>query len=260
VAGLEGSALVLAAAALALFRFSHGFVRLRRRGRTDHAAWDRAVLFAAGVALATLPLLTRLDESSLAGHMLEHVLIADVAVVLLLLAVRGPLLFFVLPAAPARSVARSPVLGRVASRLSRPWLALLVWACVYASWHVPAAFDLARTNGAVHAAQHASFVAAGALVWMQLVDPAGRRALSIGERLAFAGALFGLGQVLGMLLLVAPEPLFPSYAAGAGALADQQLAGVVMMIEQLLTLGACAVLLVRSSMRAQLRGPSPAHA
>ncbi len=234
---------------MALLRFGHAFVRLRRRGRSDHAGWDRAALFAAGVALATLPLISPLEGSSLSGHMLEHVLIGDAAAALLLLAVRGPLLFFIIPPLAARSVARRAPLRAAAGLLSRPWFALTAWACAYAGWHVPAAYDYAVAHEQVHLVEHLSFVAVGLLVWTQLVDPAGRRTLSVGARLAFAGALFVFGQVLSDLLFLAPEPLFRSYAGDVSALRDQQLAGLVMMVEQLLTLGICAVLLVRSSLR-----------
>jgi cytochrome c oxidase assembly factor CtaG len=139
----------------------------------------------------------------------------------------------------------------------RPWVALAAWAAVYAGWHVPAAYDYAVAHESAHALQHVSFVAAGFLVWTQLVDPAGRRALSIGGRLAFAGALFAFGQVLSDVFLIATEPLYATYAADPSALKDQQLAGVVMMFEQLLTLGALAILLVRSCLQGET-GPGTA--
>lgn len=50
----EPAPLVLAAAFVALLRFAQAFVRLRRRGRRDHAGWDRALLFGAGLLLVTL--------------------------------------------------------------------------------------------------------------------------------------------------------------------------------------------------------------
>lgn len=253
----ETSPLVLAGAAAALACFGHGFVRLRRRGRHDHAGWGRAALFTAGLALATLPLLSPLDaagdEGLLTAHMLEHVLIGDAAPPLLLLALRGPLLVFALPVPLARPAAR------IVPRLTaRPWLALSVWAAAMAAWHVPAAYDYAVLHPWAHVCEHLSFVTAGLLVWMQLVDPAGRGRLSLGGRLAFAGAVFGFGQVLGDVLLLS-HPLYPFYAQrssrrfGLSALTDQQLAGVAMMAEQLVTLGTCAALLVGSSLR---RGPA----
>src|SRR5262249_61503211 len=94
---------VLVAAAVAAALFAQAFIRLRRRGRSDHAPWTRALLFAAGLALAILPLVSPLDAAGdqylLSAHMLQHVLIGDAAPLLLVLAVRGPLVFFLLPAA-----------------------------------------------------------------------------------------------------------------------------------------------------------------
>src|SRR5436309_135616 len=101
--------LVLGAAALALWRFWHGFLRLRRRGRRDHAGWGRALLFTVGMALAVLPLVSPLDEAAdgrLSVHMLQHVLVGDAAPAVLLVAVRGPLLAFVLPVPLGRLMAR----------------------------------------------------------------------------------------------------------------------------------------------------------
>jgi putative membrane protein len=254
---VTSATLVAAVAAAAALRFGHAFARLRRRGRSDHAGLDRVALFAAGLALVVLPLVSPLADESLTGHMLEHLLIGDAGIALLVLSVRGPLLFFLLPPAATRTVARRGPLRRTAGLLARPWVALAAWASAYAFWHVPAAYDYAVRNELAHIAEHATFVAAGLLAWTQLVDPAGRRALSAAARIAFAGALFAFGQILGDLLLLAPEPLFSSYGDGADAVKDQQLAGLVMMVEQLLALGTCAALLVRSSMRPHR---TPAHA
>src|SRR4051812_414817 len=134
--------LVLGAAAVASLRFTWGFVRLRGRGRRDHAGWDRPVLFAAGLALAVLPLVSPLDEAGdeflLSAHMLQHVLIGDAAPALLLLSVRGPLLAFVLPAFVGRALAR-------VERLP-VWASLVLWGAAIGAWHVPAAYDAALTS------------------------------------------------------------------------------------------------------------------
>jgi cytochrome c oxidase assembly factor CtaG len=258
VDGRGVSPLVVGAALLSLLLFARALVRLRRRGRSDLAGWDRAALFAAGIVVLLLPLGTPLAGSSLSGHMLEHVLVGDLGPALVLLAVRGPLLFFLLPPVVTRTVARRAPLRRVAVLLLRPWVALAVWAAAYAGWHVPAAYDYAVAHEPAHGLQHLSFLVAGLLVWAQLVDPAGRRLLSVGERLAFAGLVFAFGQILGDVLLLAGQPLYESYVGDADALEDQQLAGVVMMVEQLLTLGTCAVLLVRSCLRVPGRVPARA--
>ena len=245
---------VLGAAALALVRFTHAFLRLRRRGRPDHAGWDRPALFIVGLALATLPLVSPLDaagdEFLISAHMLQHVLIGDVAPALLLLAVRGPLLAFVLPAPLGRLVARVEALP--------VWASLGIWAAAIGAWHVPAAYDFALSHPVVHDLEHASFVTAGFLVWTQLIDPARRGRLSTQQRLAFAGALFVLGQLLSDVLLLA-GPLYPAYAAqpqrlfGLSPAADQQLAGLVMMVEQTVALGLFAALLLRALIKGSSR-------
>jgi putative membrane protein len=230
---------VVVPAAAALLLFLRGFLRLRRRGRRDHAGRGRAALFGAGLACLVLPLVSPVGAAahrSLAAHMLEHVLIGDAAPALLLVALRGLLLFFVVPAPVLRALA--PL-----RRSFRPLYALCAWTLALAAWHIPAAYDFALHHGAAHELEHVSFVLAGFLVWTQLVDPTRHGRLSVPQRLAFAGALFGLGQPLGMLLLLASHPLYPAY----GALRDQQLAGLIMMAEQLLTLGTCAVVLLRSA-------------
>jgi putative membrane protein len=127
-----------------------------------------------------------------------------------------------------------------------------VWTVVFAAWHVPAAYELALRAGPVHVLQHASFGLAGVLVWAQLVDPARRGRLTLPARLAFAGALFGLGQVLGNVLLLAPEPFYSSYRT----LQDQQHAGLVMMGEQLLTLGFWTLLLLQRGGFFRLSSPA----
>jgi putative membrane protein len=238
-ASWDPAPLVLGAGAFALWRFWHGFLRLRRRGRADLAGWDRAVLFTAGLTLAILPLVSPLDAEAdrlLSAHMLQHVLIGDAAPALLVLSVRGPLLAFVLPVP----------LGRLVARIERlpVWASLALWAVAFAGWHVPAAYDSALAHSTVHDLEHASFVTAGLLVWTQLLDPGRRRRLSTGGRLAFAGCLFALGQILSDVLFLA-GPLYPAYGSSAS---DQQVAGLVMMGEQTIALGVYAGFVLREAL------------
>jgi putative membrane protein len=255
----EAPIAVLAGAAFALALFGQAFVRLRRRGRKDHAGWDRAALFTIAVAIGTLALVSPLDyvgeEYLLSAHMLQHVIIGDLAVALAILALRGPLVFFLIPAAVLGSLARLDWLRTGLAFLLRPKVAFALWAIVIAAWHVPAAYDYTLTHQVVHDLEHLSFVVVGVLVWVQLVDPARRRDLSLVGRLALAIALFAAGQVLADVLIFAQRPLYGSYAEqpdrllGLSPLEDQRLAGLVMMGEQLLTLGTCVALLLLAQHR-----------
>jgi putative membrane protein len=246
---------VVVASALALLLFAQAWLRLRRRGRRDHASWGRALVFGAGLAVLVLALCSPLDAAGegylLSAHMLQHVAIGDAAPALLVTAVRGPLVFFLLPAPVLGPLARLGPLRRALSFLLEPAVSVALWAAVFAAWHVPAAYDHVLSRPAVHDLEHASFLVAGVLVWTQLVDPARRGRLTLGRRLGLAALLFACGQVLGDVLVFSYHPLYPAYAdqparvLGLSPLRDQQLAGLAMMVEQLLTLGTCAVLITR---------------
>ena len=256
----EAPPAVLAGVAASLALFGQAFFRLRRRGRTDHAGWGRAALFFAAVAIGTLALVSPIDyigeEYLLSVHMLQHVILGDLAVALAVVAIRGPLTFFMLPAAVLGRLARLGWLRGFLGGLLNPWLAFGLWTLTIAAWHIPAAYDYVLDHQIVHDLEHLSFVVVGLLVWMQLVDPARRGELGIPGRLALAIALFAAGQILSDVLIFAMRPLYPSYAEqthrlmGLSPLEDQRLAGLVMMAEQLLTLGTfVAVLLVTQHRR-----------
>jgi cytochrome c oxidase assembly factor CtaG len=247
----EPAPAVIVGAGLVLALFAQAFVRLRRRGRVDHAGWWRALLFVLAVALGTLPLVSPLDEVGdsylLSGHMLQHVLIGDAAPALALVALRGPLMFFMLPTPLLRGLSRIAWLRALLRVLLRPSVSLAAWMLVIAAWHVPAAYDYALRDQTVHDLEHVSFMLAGVLVWMQIVDPARRRHLSISQRIGYMLALSGGGAVLAALLVFA-RPLYPAYAGSFGLTAqeDQQLAGIVMIGEQLTALGLCGWLMLRA--------------
>ena len=259
---------VLAAAGLALLLYAQAFWRLRRRGGPARAPWSRPVLFALAVAAAVLALVSPLDAAGvdflLSAHMLQHVVIGDLVPALALLAVRGPLVFFLLPARALGALGRIEPLRRALGFLLRPRVAFCAWALVVGAWHVPHAYDYVLTQPVVHDLEHVTFVVAGLLVWAQLVDPARRRVLSIPSRVGFALVLFACGLVLGDVLVFSLHPLYGAYAAqperlfGLSPLIDQRLAGIVMMADQLLTLGTCvAVLLIlRQRAPANARAPS----
>ena len=223
-----------------------GFRRLRRRGRADLAGWGRAALFVLAVTLGLLALLSPLDavaeDELLSAHMLQHVVIGDLVPLLLVLALRGPLLFFVVP----------PRLGRVAAGVG-PVPAFAFWLAALGVWHVPAVYDAALSRPLLHAAEHACFFAAGVLVWTQLVDPARRAALSRWGAIGYAAALLAVGQLLANSLILTSRVVYPAYAdadlLGLSARSDQDAAGLVMMLEQVATFGTFAVLGVLAAFR-----------
>ena len=259
--------LVLAAAAVAVAFFAQGWRRLHRR-RPDLAPWSRWPLFLLGVGIVLVGIVSPLDavaeEYLQSAHMLQHVLIADLGVAIALVAVRGPLSMFFLPRDLLAPLARMRPLRAGLSLLLRPRVAVPLWLLVLVAWHVPALYDAALGHPLVHRAEHLSFVVVGALVWTLLIDPARHGRLTVNERIGLAIALFWMSQLLAYPMLFSFRPFYDVYAEqperlfGISALVDQKLAGVVMMVEQALTLGIAFLLLRRIAQRErEAKRPAP---
>jgi putative membrane protein len=242
----------LAFALVAAAVYVPAFTRVRRRDRAL-APWTRAALFACGLVVMLGPLVSPLNRAGerylLCAHMLEHVLLSDAGAALLVLSVRGPIASALLPGpapAPLRAAARM---------LMRPPVTLAAWVVGVSVWHIPAVYDRALAHPALHDLEHLTFVLVGLLAWTQLIDPAGSGRLGIPSRLAFTVAMFFAGQVLSDALVFSFRAYYPAYAdrpgrlLGLSPLTDQRLAGIVMAVEQLVTLGACFVLLLRELRR-----------
>jgi cytochrome c oxidase assembly factor CtaG len=255
--------LIVAAAAVALFL--QGWLRLRGRGRVDHAGLDRLALFLGGIVVVLIGIVSPLDpiaeEYLQSAHMLQHVLLADIGVALIVLAVRGPLTVFFLPRAVLRRVARSRVVRRAARAVTRPSVTVLLWVSVLVVWHVPSLYEAALQHKAVHDLEHLSFVVVGTLVWIQLIDPLRHGRLTIGERIGLAAVVFWVGQILAYVIVFEPTPLFETYTEqderllGLSPLTDQKIAGVLMMVEQMVTVGTCLLVLVSQARKQRAAVP-----
>ena len=131
-------------------------------------------------------------------------------------------------------------LTRPLRTLAHPVVALSLWTVNLYVWHLPLFYQLAVRHDLVHALEHACFVWFGGLLWLGLIGPlpkpswfttAGRLAYVFGVRLA--------GSILGMVLLWIPTIVYPVYrtpdaARGLDPVSDQNLAGGVMLVEQMI--------------------------
>ncbi|HXG77388.1 MAG TPA: cytochrome c oxidase assembly protein [Gaiellaceae bacterium] len=235
----------LLAAGLACWLFARGLRRARARRFPRDAGWDRAALFGLGLlaGLSGLLVFHGPAEERASAHMLQHVLVGDAMPALLLVALRGSLAVHVVPRTVRRVLA-----SRSVRALLRPWPSLAAWGALLWVWHVPAVYDAALASEWVHPLQHASFVLGGLLLWNQLVDPLRRGLLGLWGSLRYALAAMVVGQMLVALLVLSYRPLY-----AYGSTADQGLAGLIMALAQLSTLGTYA--LVR--LRAHFREPLP---
>lgn len=196
------------------------------------ARW-RTVLFVTGVlmvALVQLPPLDGLADSLLVAHMLQHIVIGDVASLLIVLGLTGPMLMPLLRT-PASSLMR---------RLSHPLVALVLWVVDLYIWHLPLFYQLAIEHDAIHALEHACMLWFGALLWLALIGPLPKPAWFDGPwLLGYVMIVRFLGAVLANAFIWAQAVFYPVYSApdaarGLSPLSDQNLAGGVMMVEQII--------------------------
>jgi putative membrane protein len=114
--------------------------------------------------------------------------------------------------------------------LTAPLVAWALQGIVVWVWHVPALYERAVIDEAVHALQHAMFCVTSALFWWGLVYGRYGRA-GYGASVFFVFTTVVHTGLLGAVFTLAPVPLYPLYAARApDPVADQQLAGLVMWV------------------------------
>jgi putative membrane protein len=218
---------------------------LARQGRPV-PGW-RQVSFATGIALILVALVSPLaayDDELIWVHMAQHLVLGDLAALLLVLGVTGPLL---------QPLLAAPGLGWLRA-LVHPAVALPLWLADMYLWHVPVLYQAALSSGAIHALEHACFVGFGVAMWMALLGPLPKPSwFGNGARLLYVVIVRFGGAVLANVLIWSGSALYPDYAPGEAAhhisgLADQGIAGIVMMIEQgMVTLGLFAWLFFRAA-------------
>jgi cytochrome c oxidase assembly factor CtaG len=201
---------------------------LAERGRPV-PIWRQAC-FAAGLLAIVVALaspIAHVGEELVIAHMVEHLLLGDVATLLLVLGLTGPLL--------------QPVLAiRFFDRLrilAHPLVAFPLWALNFYFWHVPALYDAAYGGAPLHALEHVSFIFFGCLMWMPVFGPLPKpQWFTAPWKVGYVVAVRFAGAILGNVLMWSGSALYPVYASGErywgiSPLADQSTAGVVMMVE-----------------------------
>ena len=190
----------------------------------------RQVCFAAGlltIVVALVSPIAHIGEELVIAHMVEHLLLGDVATLLLVLGLTGPLLQ---PILAIRFFDRLRV-------LAHPLVALPLWALNFYFWHIPAFYDAAYGGAPVHALEHVSFIFFGCLMWMPIFGPLPKpQWFTAPWKVGYVIVVRFAGAILGNVLMWSGSVLYPVYAAGErywgiSPIADQSTAGVVMMVE-----------------------------
>lgn len=214
----------------------------------------RAVCFAAGLVVLGIAGSSPIDAVGEGGlfwvHMVQHMLIGDLAALLIVLGVTGPIL--------------QPVLQfRVAQKLralTHPMVACLIWATILIAWHVPSLYELALTNGVAHGMEHATFLLGGILMWAPLLEalPAPEW-FGTGAKLGYVAVIRVVDAIVANAFWWAGSAFYATYEQtaplwGLSALEDQGHAGTVMMAwTGTVTLVVATVLFFRMAREGEMR-------
>jgi putative membrane protein len=222
------------------------YVRALRRvtvPRGQVYAWHGAMLLALAGLLGPVE---RLADEGLAGHLVQHMLLAELAAPLLVIGVRNPVLECFIPPGARRSRA-------LLRQLQAPLVSLPLYGLVLYAWHVSLLFDAAVRHPAVHALQHLSLLAAGVLVWWPVLEPERRRLRGDLWKIGHVVTARFLAMLLGLGYVLIPTPIYTAvYSRGERGLGlrpipDQQLAGGIMVVlEIVLMMAALTYFFVRA--------------
>ncbi len=247
---LESGKLLPVAVAAALYW--RRALTLRRRGTPVPAR--RQTLFGLGLLILVVAVASPIDwlgdERLFAFHMVQHVLLGDLAALCVVAGLTGPLL---------RPILQFGTVERLRF-LAHPLVALPLWAINLFAWHLPVAYEGALGSGGLHALQHLCFFTFGALMWAPVVEVLpGPMWFGTGWKLGYIVVVRLLETLLGNVFLWLGTVAYTTYESapriwGISPLADQGIAGAVMMIEgSLVTLGALAWLFLKLAREGELR-------
>ena len=221
------------------YRYVLGWVPLRLISRTAIPAWRAASYFlglvlvwaACGSSLATY------DHSLLTVHMIKHILLMNVAPVLILLGEPVRVFWIGMPSLARRVLCRvlhrSPLHG-FARMVTGPAMCWTVSAMTLLAWHIPALFTLGMRSEGWHMVEQITFFAAGLLFWWPVIQP--WPSASTGPRWSMLLYLFLATlpcDVLSGFLVFSDRVAYPVYFSsprlfGFSVLEDQQCAAALM--------------------------------
>ena len=222
--------------------------RARAQGGARAADGWRLAAFLGGLVLLVVALLSpvdRLGEQAFTMHMVQHVILLDIAPVLLVCGLTKVIL--------RPLTRRLQHVERTAGPLGHPVVAVAAYVALMWLWHVPGLYDAALESAPLHVLEHASFLSVGLLYWWHLLSPVRTRLGTAGMGpVVYMLSTKLLVGLLGIGLTFAPDALYAFYEDrpgiwGLSPSEDQAAAGAIMALEQSIIMGiALVVLFVRA--------------
>jgi len=213
------------ALAAAYLKRAHTLARERR----PVPGW-RQLSFIAGmlvICVATSGPLESLAEEMVSTHMVQHLLLADLSSLLLVLGLTGPVM--------------QPLLANRAARplrfLTHPVVAISVFTFNLFLWHSPPLYQAVLHSEPLHVLEHLLFIGTGMLLWMPLFGPLPKpQWFGKGAHVIYTVGIWLPAMVLANTLMWTGVEIYPDYARtamahGVSPIADQSTGGAILMVE-----------------------------
>jgi putative membrane protein len=233
--------LILLNLGLAGWLYGAGVYKLwKKAGVGRGISRKQAAAFGGGLLALFMALISPLDGMSgelSSAHMVQHMMLMNVAAPLLVLGAPGLVCMWAFPLKWRNAFRRwTGMLESWRSPWYLLWQPLLMWGLYGFTlwvWHLPGFYQAALRNQWVHDFQHLTFLLTSCLFWRVLLDPISRYRLSRGVGVIYLFTTSLHATVLGVFMALAPGVWYPDYetttaAWNLTALEDQQLAGLIM--------------------------------
>lgn len=190
----------------------------------------RQVCFGFGLFLASFVLFSPwgyLAEELVIAHMIEHLVIGDLASLFVVLGLTRSIM---------QPILALPYIGRL-QVLANPFIAFPLWAINLFVWHIPVLYDAAYGGALLHGVEHGMFFGFGVLMWMPVFGPLPTPTwFGPGWKIVYTVIVRFAAAILGNILMWTNFTLYNNYDAGhlkwgISAVQDQSTAGVIMMVE-----------------------------
>lgn len=215
--------------------FAAAYLALARR-RTAR----QTLAFLSATLLLLLDLVSPIDSLGdtylFSAHVLQHFFLALIIPPLWLLGIPRPL---------AEAALRHSSIRRIERTLSRAGISWALGVVTMLAWHIPALFNAALANDALHIFQHLSFLVTGSIFWWPILAPLHSHRLQPLPAIAYLFSACTACSLLGAVLTFTAPGRYPAYLNPAGDAAtirmirtgwgldpqtDQQLGGMLMWV------------------------------
>ena len=226
-----------------------GLARLARKSRRERTRQRRlrSLWFYAGLAALIIAVESPIDywaDAYFFVHMIQHLLLMFAAPMLIVAGAPWQPLIDGLPWRTGRSATAGVMRGGWARPLRaaggwllRPWVSVAALNAAMLFWHIPALFDLAQNNSAVHIwLMHSSFLIAGVLFWLQFIPspPFRMRMPPTSQAIAIVGTNVTMWIMAMAMGILTSTSWYPVYGHVPGVtlppFADQQIGAGILWV------------------------------